>query len=232
MANAPERPVVDPHEMQQLWDQRYAHEGEVWSGKPNAALVGEAQTLTPGRALDVGCGEGADAIWLAQSGWDVTGLDVSGVALGRARSAAADVGVSVRWLHAGLLDAPLAAGAYDLVAALYPALIRTGDQGAEWAMLDAVAVGGTLLFVHHSVFGSQPHGPDGTRPGTVHGHGPGPNPAFGPQDLVGVADMRATLVEAGDDWRIVVDEQRPREIEGGAGAHFSEDMVLRALRLA
>ncbi len=99
----------------------------------------EVAGLQPGRALDVGCGEGADAVWLAGRGWEVTALDVSQVALDRAAAAARAAGVHVRWLLAGLVDAPLPAGAFDLVSVQYPALRRTPGQDAERALLAAVA---------------------------------------------------------------------------------------------
>lgn len=89
------------------WDGRYTAADQVWSGEPNSALVTEVADLTPGRVLDVGCGEGADAVWLASHGWHVTALDVSRVALEQARRAAVDAGVAVQWVCAGLLDAPL-----------------------------------------------------------------------------------------------------------------------------
>jgi len=76
-------PAVDPA-VQAEWDRRYAEHGQLWSGKPNGTLVAEVAGLTPGRVLDVGCGEGADAVWLTRNGWDVTALEVSGVALERA----------------------------------------------------------------------------------------------------------------------------------------------------
>src|SRR3954468_4007884 len=70
------------------WDAKYSERsGALWSGQPNGRLVAEAAGLTPGRALDVGCGEGADAIWLAQRGWTVTAIDISDVAVSRARQA-------------------------------------------------------------------------------------------------------------------------------------------------
>lgn len=92
------------------WDERYSGSEQVWSGQPNAALVTEVAGLDPGRALDVGCGEGADAVWLAGRRWQVTAIDVSQVALERAALVARDAGAHVRWLHAGLVDALLPAG--------------------------------------------------------------------------------------------------------------------------
>lgn len=192
------------------WDERYAAADQVWSGRPNGALVVEVDGLSPGRVLDVGCGEGADAIWLAQRGWDVTALEVSRVALDRAEVAAQGAGATVRWVHAALLEAEFPRG-FDLVSAQYPALHRTPGRGAEQALLDAVAPGGTLLVVHHAVIG-----PDRSR-----------GPRFDPIDFVSPADVRALL---DDGWTVEADERRPREILGGEGAHHAEDVVLRATR--
>ncbi|AMW15736.1 methyltransferase type 11 [Streptomyces qaidamensis] len=126
--------VGDPA-MRTEWDNRHADRHQLWSGRPNGALVAEVAGLTPGRVLDVGCREGADAIRLARDGWDVTALDVSGVALERAARHARDAGVVVQ---------------FDLVSAQYPALLRTPDAAAERALLTAVAPGGVLLLVHHA----------------------------------------------------------------------------------
>jgi SAM-dependent methyltransferase len=194
------------------WDERYASAEQVWSGRPNGALVAEVAGLRPGRALDVGCGEGADVVWLAQQGWDVTGLDVSQVALDRAAMHARQAGASVRWVHADLVQAQLSAGAFDLVSAQYPALLRTPGDDAERALLAAVAPGGTLLVVHHADIDPEEAKARG----------------FDPADYVGPADVAALL---GDGWRVEVDEKRPRDITGGAGAHHTHDLVLRARRL-
>src|ERR1022692_4406826 len=113
---------------------------QMWSGQPSTPLVSETRGLRPGRALDVGCGEGADAVWLAEHGWDVTALDVSRVALDRAADHAG---------HAGLVEAALPPASFDLVSAQYPALLRTEKHEAELALLKAVAPGGLLLVVHH-----------------------------------------------------------------------------------
>jgi len=86
---------------QAFWDERYSSRGAVWSGKPNPHLVSQASELSGGRALDVGSGEGADAIWLAGRGWQVTALDVSPVALRRGASRAAEVGAEVAGASTG-----------------------------------------------------------------------------------------------------------------------------------
>jgi SAM-dependent methyltransferase len=204
--------VGDPA-VQAEWDKRYTEQDQLWSGRPNGALVAEVAGLTPGRVLDVGCGEGADAVWLASGGWDVTALEVSGVALERAAGHARAAGVAVRWVHAGLAEAALPAAAFDLVSAQYPALLRTPDAAAERALLAAVAPGGVLLLVHHAGMDTQP----------VH------NSGFDPVDYVW-PPMVAALLD--DDWLVERDEQRPRIApDGGAGAHHTDDVVLRARRL-
>ncbi|RYV49952.1 class I SAM-dependent methyltransferase [Pengzhenrongella frigida] len=204
--------VGDP-EVQAEWDRRYADQETLWSGQPNGALVAEVAGLTPGRVLDVGCGEGADAVWLARAGWDVTALEVSGVALQRAVGHAKNAGVAIRWVHAGLAEAALPPASFDLVSAQYPALLRTSDAAAEHALLAAVAPGGVLLLVHHA--GMDTH--------QVHDGG------FDPADYVWPS-MVAELLDG--DWDLEIDGQRPRIAPGsGAGAHHVDDLVLRARRL-
>jgi SAM-dependent methyltransferase len=194
------------------WDARYAEVDRVWSGDPNGTLVTEVAGIPPGRALDVGCGEGADAVWLARHGWDVTALDVSQVALERAALHAEQAGVRVHWVHAGLLEASLSPGAFDLVSAQYPVLRRSPTNEAERALLAAVTPGGLLLVVHHADMDAE----DARARG------------FDPADYVQPAQVAALL---DDDWQLEVDETRPRTVESGAGAGHSVDQVLRARRL-
>src|SRR5579859_1604073 len=211
--SAPADPYLGDPAVQAEWDRRYTEQKQLWSGQPNGALVTEVIGLTPGRVLDVGCGEGADAVWLARQGWDVTALEVSGVALERAAAHARDAGVAVRWVHAGLAEAMLPPASFDLVSAQYPALLRTPDAAAERALLAAVAPGGVLLLVHHAGMDTQ-HVQDG---------------GFDPADYVWLPMVAALL---NDDWELEVNEQRPRIAPvGGAGAHHAEDLVLRVRRL-
>jgi len=193
------------------WDDRYGESDQVWSGQPNGALVAEVEGLPPGRALDVGCGEGADAVWLAGRGWQVTALDVSRVALDRAGAAARAVEVEVEWVQAGLVDAALP-HAFDLVSAQYPALLRTPGADAERALLAAVATGGTLVVVHHADVDTE----------QAKSHG------FDPADYIGPAEVAALLDSA---WEFDVEERRPRTVSAGAGSHHTHDHILRAKRL-
>ncbi len=192
------------------WDARYAELDRVWSGDPNLALTVEAVTLEPGRALDVGCGEGADAVWLARRGWRVTGVDPSAVALDRARLAAADAGVEVAWVRGELQTADLPRGAFDLVSVFYPALDLRTDPVARLASL--VAPGGTLLVVHHAEVDRE----------RALEHG------FDPDTLLAPGHVMADAL--GDGWVVRGPDQRLRTVSGGAGAHHHDDLVVRALR--
>ncbi|GGQ12929.1 class I SAM-dependent methyltransferase [Streptomyces mutabilis] len=136
----------------EFWEARYRDTDRVWSGRPNDLLVREASDLTPGAALDLGCGEGADAVWLASRGWRVTGVDISGTALERAAVHAADAGVGDRvvW-ERHELGRSFPGGSFDLVSAQFLQSPVELDQRAVLRdAARAVADGGTLLLVLHA----------------------------------------------------------------------------------
>ena len=135
---------------QEFWDERYAAHDQVWSGRPNQRLVEYAAALSPGLALDVGCGEGADVVWLAEHGWRATGADLSVVALEKARQHARQAGVEDRteWAHIDLRgDDPLPAA--DLVSAMYVHVPEADFDRVYNAVAGAVRPGGTLLVAAH-----------------------------------------------------------------------------------
>lgn len=195
---------------QQFWDDRYRSQDQLFSGAPNAVLIAEAGDLPPGQALEVGCGEGADAIWLARRGWRVTGVDISRVALERAAATGADLGDQISWQHGDPMTTPPPAGAFDLVSVQYFPLRRQPEHTALRGLLAAVAPGGTLLFG---------------------GHDPADVPSdaeFDPDDYYQPEDIAALLDE--DWWTVLVNETRPRTAPPPAGTHHTHDTVLRARR--
>jgi SAM-dependent methyltransferase len=139
-------------EAERFWEDHYRRRGRVWSGRPNPVLVDVVGSLPPGRALDLGCGEGGDAIWLARQGWLVRAVDVSATALDRASADAATAGVadSIDFQRHDLaLTFP--SGAFDLVSAqyLHSPLDFPRDRVLR-AAARAVAPGGLLLVVGHA----------------------------------------------------------------------------------
>lgn len=201
-----------------FWDDRY-RERPIWSGEVNQRLAEAAAELTPGRALDVGCGEGGDAIWLARRGWQVTGSDVSPVALERARAAAesAGVGAAITWEHAdGRSDWAPPAGAFDLVTASFLQFPRAELVPFHRKLAAAVAPGGTLLITAHH---ADSHAGQGG--------------AFA-ADLFATAAEMATGLDLDDSWSVsATDPTREAVVPPGpAGGELVtvRDAVLRAVR--
>ena len=197
---------------EQAWDARYETSERIWSGRPNGALTVEAADLSPGQALDVGCGEGGDALWLADRGWHVTAVDISRVALNR--GAAHDDAARISWKQGDLTSSGPPARSFDLVNVQYFPLLKEREKAAR-RLIDAVAVGGTLLYVGHDLSDFEPND---------HDHdwdGPDPREYFMPAEIAALLD---------DNWQIEVNETRPRVDVPEASAHFHNDLVLRARR--
>lgn len=200
------------------WEARYGGE-QVWSGNPNGTLVAEVADLAPGRALDVGTGEGADALWLAEHGWAVTATDISDNALARVRAEADRRGLDMTLLRADAnARAPYGAEAFDLVSLQYGSFARTPDERGLRSLLGAVAPGGTLLVVHHDL--TTMRGPVDAGAGTR---------MYDADAFVGVDAVAAALTAEPDVWDVQVHETRPRPA-GAASAHHVDDVVLRAVR--
>jgi SAM-dependent methyltransferase len=148
----PEGMATDPSaETPSVFWERFYEDRDRWSGNPNPALVDEASDLPAGRALDLGCGQGADAIWLAQRGWDVTAVDISRNALERAAEHAQDAGVAdIRWERHDL-SASVPAGPFELVSACYlQSPVELPRERVLRNAAAAVAPGGRLLVVAHA----------------------------------------------------------------------------------
>ncbi|WP_082413215.1 MULTISPECIES: SAM-dependent methyltransferase [Arthrobacter] len=204
----------------QFWDGFYRESTQVWSGNPNALLVREVEGLKPGTALELGCGEGADAVWLAKQGWDVTGMDISAVALERASAHAREAGVEnlVTLVEADLAEwSATDSGTdhgYDLVCAQF---LHSPTDLPRNAILQravsAVAPRGRLLVVGHQGF-------------PPWGRHPAPDPA-----LPTAEELAAELGLAERGWIIETAEAIPRTVQGPEGQEaVIHDNVLLARR--
>jgi SAM-dependent methyltransferase len=131
------------------WDRRYAGSDLLWTERPNRFLVAEIADLAPGRALDLACGEGRNAVWLTELGWRVTGVDFSEVAVEKAHRLAALRGVEVDWVVEDLLRYPFPTATCDLVIMLYLQLPAAERAQVIRAAAAALAPGGTFLLVAH-----------------------------------------------------------------------------------
>lgn len=192
------------------WDQRYADRPLVWSAGPNQFLVEEVADLPPGRALDLACGEGRNALWLAEQGWQVTGTDFSPVAIDKARQRAEQEGLGAAFHVADATDtAP--EGPYDLVIVFYLQLPAEQRRAAHRNAAAALAPGGTLVIVGHD------------RDNLDQGVG-GPS---SPEVLLSVDGVLADL--EGTDLEIRRAEQVTREVEQEDGTVATAiDCIVRA----
>jgi SAM-dependent methyltransferase len=202
---------------QAAWDERYGAANRIWSGNPNPHLVAAAAELTPGAALDVGCGEGADAIWLASQGWHVTGVDVSPVALDRAATQAASAGPQIAeritWQQADVLAWVPPSGQFDLVSAQFMQLPRPELESLHRRLADAVGPGGVLLIVGHD--------PSDLHAGIGRPHRP---------ELMFTAEQVAETLD-GDTWTMIVATPKRQVLSPDGESVTVRDAVLQATRL-
>lgn len=189
-------------ERQEQWEARYAAVDRLWSGHPNDWLPEFADPWKPGRALDLGCGEGADAVWLAERGWDVVGLDLSATAIARMEAEARGRGLEqrVRGVVLDVTHEDLPAGPFDLVVAFY---LHGGPEPGSLDLIDLLARGAGLV------------SPGGRLLTAVHCTNP---PWHGHHGRTYTpAELLAGLAGATEGWRVEAGRERWREVVGPDG---------------
>ena len=204
-------PKFDRNHWEELWTKTLReHADKVARRPPNAHLIAEVANLPPGRAVDAGCGHGAETLWLAARGWQVTAVDFSAAALAHARSVAesagAEMAARVEWIEGDLANWTPEAQRYDLVICLYVHVAGSVEEMVT-RMASGVAPGGTLFMVGHRPI----------------------DPATGAPTIA--ANQVQVSVEAAGAaldstvWDFVVAEERPRAATG-----IGVDAVIRARR--
>lgn len=191
------------------WDERYAAAELVWSAGPNQFVEHELAGLPPGRGLELACGEGRNARWLAERGWQVTAMDFSPVAIEKGRRLTEERRVPVDWVVGDVLTAPLPTD-LDLVVITYLQLSAPERSTAVRRAFGALAEGGTLLVVAH----------DATN--LTEGTG-------GPQDPAVLYTAEDVLADLGEAPLEVVRAERVARVVGAEDAHGSEGTAWDAL---
>jgi SAM-dependent methyltransferase len=193
------------------WDERYSGDELVWTSTPNQFLVAEVVGLPAGRAVDLACGEGRNSIWLAEQGWEVTGVDFSPVGLAKAKRFADLWGVQVAWVESPVENWTPPPDGFDLVAVLYLQLPLPTRSAALATAASAVAPGGTLLVVAHDV------------DNLTRGYGGPQNPDV----LYRVSEVTEAAVDAG--LTVERAEQAIRVLDTDDGPRDAVDTVVRAV---
>lgn len=192
------------------WDDRYRGSDLLWGEGPNRFLVEEVAGLRPGSALDVACGEGRNAIWLAEQGWEVVGVDFSALALEKARRMAEQRKVDVQWVQADL-TAWTPERSFDLVVVMYLHLPAQQRHRLLSRLASRVAAGGTMLVVGHDLSN------------LTEGHG-------GPQDPSILYGPQEVIADIGADLQIERAEQPRRTVGSGPDEATAIDVLVRARR--
>jgi SAM-dependent methyltransferase len=196
------------------WNRRYADKELLWTAQPNRFLVAETESLPPGRALDLACGEGRNAVWLAERGWLVLGVDFSDVAIGKAHELAAARGVAAAtgWLVADLTAYQPEPGAYDLVILFYFQVPTPERRAIVRKAAAALAPGGTFLLVGHDLRNLE----------SGYGGPKGADVLYLPEDVAADLDGTGLELERAD----AVD----RPVETPEGERIAIDALVRARR--
>jgi len=192
------------------WNERYGTDELVWRAEPNRFLVEEVERLTPGRALDLACGEGRNAVWLASQGWKVVGMDFSSAGLAKGRRMADERGVEVTWVEADAVSWIPPRSGFDLVVLMYLQLPYDQRRAALGHAAAALAPRGVLLVVGH----------DATNPTEGFGGPQDPAVLYSAEDIVG--DL--------DGLRIERAERVERQVDTPSGAAVALDALVRAVR--
>ncbi|MFQ5554555.1 MAG: class I SAM-dependent methyltransferase [Acidimicrobiia bacterium] len=195
--------MVDPSERRTYWNERYDYKGLVFGSEANVFVGRHLSGWSPRRVLDLGCGQGRNSIWLALRGHDVTGVDLSDVAIGHAADLAATAGVDIEFIAADLVTWQPEADAFDLVLLSYLQLEEDRRKVVHASAVRALAPGGTLFLVAHH------------RDNLEHGYGGPQRPEvlFGEQDValdfagleVARNEKVERLVERDDDPAVALD---------------------------
>lgn len=204
------------------WNERYAGHDLVWGAAPNRWVEQETRDLPPGRAIDLACGEGRNAIWLASRGWRVQGVDFSETGLARAAQLAEQAGrergepLDVTWAVSDVTTLELPEDGFDLVLAAYVQLVAAERRQVVQSAAGGLAPGGTLLVVGHD------------SSNIAEGYG-------GPQDpsvLFTAADLEEDLAAPLDAGRLLVDraERVARDVDTDEGPRTAWDVLFRAHR--
>jgi len=212
-AHAPAHAEPDPDlSPTEYWEQLYSGSERVWSGKVNATMASVVAELSPGTAIDLGCGEGGDVLWLAEQGWTALGLDISATAVGRARDEAAARGLDGASFEAVDLDAwePEPASVDLVTASFFQSYVALDRTAILRRAMSALRPGGRLVTVSHAA-----------PPSWAKDH---------PATMVSVQDEAAQLGGSAEEWEVELAEERPRAAtapDGSAGEHLDAVLVLR-----
>jgi len=200
--------VVDARD----WDRRWAERALHVRGEPSIVVAAAVEDLATGRALDLGCGAGRHAIWLAKQGWRVTAVDFSGEALRQARRRAVELGVEIDWVEADLVTYEPSTDSYELVLLAYLHVPAHERRAILAKAVTAVASGGTLLLVGHDLTNIGTGAPGPTSPAVL----------YTPDDIV--PELTGLEISRAEQVR------RPVEVEDGSAVEAIDALVVAARR--